>query len=739
MYRKLFVVSLIYLLAFFLTLHTADAQAPIRGPWLWMITPTEPGQGGRASTNVDSLSAASVGSVTETSVATNGAQAGNIIGSYAWTSGVLPENGDINAMLVDIGMTTQRDLSDQSSYALITIVSGTDQHGITMGASSDDSIKIWLNGEVVHTNAVNRGRGGAPTDINRYQDRFSVDLNRGNNLLMVKVSELGGGWGMYVGINANVTYQLPNAETSSNVSLTTETTEQTTSRTEFRVKGGTEIDYIDSQGRVWWGAQKTRQPWGGWVGNLPLIAEDAALTAGAQAQAAAAGYDPELFYAVSWARYPNTVKYQFKTGNGVFDVTYLVGEHWAPNNRGFDIIIEGEVVEPLYVTPGRHEIDIRTYEGIEVRDGTLDLEFSGNPATGVLDLNGMFSALEVVSSIATSDAILSFSPSSVPSPLVGNQLTLDLNITAGENIAGYQVAVQFDATTLRFISSENRDYLPTGAFAAPPIVTDNTVIIAATSLAGESTGDGTLATLIFEVIAAEPSTLTITEALLSDSNGNPEYPQVESGEITEPQVLKEDINKDGVVNIEDLVLVDANFTQTGENPADVNNDGVVNIVDLTLVAGALGEAAAAPSVHAAILEHFTASQVKQWLRSAQAVNLTDPTFQRGLQILEQLLTVFVPKETALLPNYPNPFNPETWIPYQLAKPAKVSIAIHSADGTLVRTLALGNQSAGIYQTRSRAAYWDGRNELGEPIASGIYFYTLTTGDFKATRKMLIRK
>ena len=96
-------------------------------------------------------------------------------------------------------------------------------------------------------------------------------------------------------------------------------------------------------------------------------------------------------------------------------------------------------------------------------------------------------------------------------------------------------------------------------------------------------------------------------------------------------------------------------------------------------------------------------------------------------------------KTGLLPNYPNPFNPETWLPYQLAETAEVTVTIHAADGRLVRTLALGQLPAGIYQTRTRAAYWDGRNAQGEPVASGIYFYTLRTGDFSATRKMVIRK
>ena len=103
------------------------------------------------------------------------------------------------------------------------------------------------------------------------------------------------------------------------------------------------------------------------------------------------------------------------------------------------------------------------------------------------------------------------------------------------------------------------------------------------------------------------------------------------------------------------------------------------------------------------------------------------------------VSVTADRENALFANFPNPFNPETWIPYQLEKPAEVTITIYAIDGKLVRTLDLGHQAAGVYQNRSCAAYWDGKNAFGEPVASGVYFYTLTVGDFNATRKMLIQK
>ena len=204
--------------------------------------------------------------------------------------------------------------------------------------------------------------------------------------------------------------------------------------------------------------------------------------------------------------------------------------------------------------------------------------------------------------------------------------------------------------------------------------------------------------------------------------------------ISETRV-KADVNNDGVVNIQDLVSVAASFGLTGQHPADVNGDRIVNIQDLVAVAAAFGEAAAdAPAAG-----DLSSETVQQWLVDAQQLNFTDTISQRGIRFLEQLLLSLMPKKTALLANYPNPFNPETWIPYRLAKPAEVHIAIHAADGQLVRVLALGNQAAGMYQPRSRAAYWDGRNQIGEPVASGVYFYTLTAGDFNATRKMLIRK
>ena len=305
-------------------------------------------------------------------------------------------------------------------------------------------------------------------------------------------------------------------------------------------------------------------------------------------------------------------------------------------------------------------------------------------------------------------------------------------------------------TVLRYVESANADYLPADAFFIDPIRNDydsledtSNVTIAGNTIAAASNGDGTLATLTFETVDYKPATVTLAEVYLVDTDGKQWEVTTQNGEVIEPPELDKkifgDLNLDGVVNIEDLTIVKDNLGQRGQHIADVNGDHLVDIVDLVLVAGAFEGGAAAPVLHPEALEMFTTAEVQQWLSQAQHLNLTDATSQRGILFLVQLLTVLTPKETALLVNFPNPFNPETWIPYQLAKPAEVTITIYTANGQAIQRLALGHQHAGRYHNRSRAAYWDGKNQFGEPVASGVYFYTLTAGKFTATRKMLIRK
>ena len=516
-------------------------------------------------------------------------------------------------------------------------------------------------------------------------------------------------------------------------------------------------------------------------------------------------------------------------------------------------------------------------------------------------------------------------PASGASPVVGEKLTLSLNIVGGTSVAGYEAAIEFDTNALRYVESKIGDYLPTGAFFVPPVVAGNLVKLAATSLAGESNGDGTLATITFEVRAVKASTLTLSNVLLSDSEGVTSRPQVESaqvtktydyiqgpwlwmiapgsdidtdylavesdGAITEAQVTQNgvnegdtlgelqwtsgrihpsyrcgwflcrsnnvqhvvnvtglssvqnlnhytayafinivsqhaqnnvrmgvgsddavkiwlnekvvhrnnvnrgtsglqdwfrvnlkagnnlllvkvcedwenwglffkiytdfetsiylmdglpsiaaDVNEDGQIDIHDLILVIRALGQTApvDSRVDVNADGSVNKSDLLIIVENLDDSAI-PAAPAAILATLDPATLRIWIDVLLAEVDDSIAYRKTLAILQGLLATVLPQETTLLANYPNPFNPETWIPYHLAEDTDVTLHIYAINGQLVRTLTLGYQPAGMYQNRSRAAYWDGKNAFGEPVASGVYFYTLTAGDFTATRKMLIRK
>ena len=203
-----------------------------------------------------------------------------------------------------------------------------------------------------------------------------------------------------------------------------------------------------------------------------------------------------------------------------------------------------------------------------------------------------------------------------------------------------------------------------------------------------------------------------------------------------------DINNDGVVDLHDLTSISNNFGNVSpENPkVDVNKDGNVNIIDLLIVAAHIGESinTEAPTTQAEISQKHL-NLVDEWLTEARLADDGSNVFKLGIATLERLLNSVTPEKTVLLPNFPNPFNPETWIPYDLANDANVHVHIYNLKGEIIRKLNMGYQGAGTYRTRHKAAYWNGRNSDGEPVASGVYFYTLQADQIKATRRMVIIK
>jgi len=202
---------------------------------------------------------------------------------------------------------------------------------------------------------------------------------------------------------------------------------------------------------------------------------------------------------------------------------------------------------------------------------------------------------------------------------------------------------------------------------------------------------------------------------------------------------KYDVNGDGSVDNMDAGLV-ADALGTTNAKYDVNGDGSVNFLDLLLVFDNRDDGAAgAPTV---LGMQMTAAQVdilQEQIDLLIATGDRSPAAMRTLIYLQQLIATARPEKTQLLANYPNPFNPETWIPYELATDTTVKITIYNTQGVVIRTLEFGHQAAGYYTGRDRAAYWDGRNAFGEQVASGIYFYQFETDDMSSMRKMVILK
>ena len=202
-----------------------------------------------------------------------------------------------------------------------------------------------------------------------------------------------------------------------------------------------------------------------------------------------------------------------------------------------------------------------------------------------------------------------------------------------------------------------------------------------------------------------------------------------------------DVNKDGAVDNTDAGLViDALGTRNARY--DVNGDGTANFLDVVLVFDNRDDnVAGAPTIVGNLkLSAAKIDVIEEQIDLLIATNDRSPAAMRTLVYLQQLLaTETRPERTQLFANYPNPFNPETWIPYELATDTHVRITIYNTQGVVIRTLQFGHQSAGYYTGRDRAAYWDGRNALGEQVASGLYFYQLETDEMSSMRKMVILK
>ena len=334
----------------------------------------------------------------------------------------------------------------------------------------------------------------------------------------------------------------------------------------------------------------------------------------------------------------------------------------------------------------------------------------------------------------------------------GDTFTLEIRAEDIYNLAGWQFDIDYNADLLELVEVIEGDFLKTGGGAT--FFQRGTIENRAGKIKGLSSarlsengvsGTGTLLSVTFTAKTTGRTQLRLDNFQLASITGKPIDAGPHEVVITvEGEHTVGDVNRDGQVSILDMVLVARHLGKTVpvHSDVDLNGDGIVNILDLILVSQHMGKSTAAASPSILTMDDIHGLDpviIQAWIEQAQLEDDGSIAFQQGIANLQRLLALLIPEKTVLLANYPNPFNPETWIPYHLANPSEVRITIYDTRGTVVRRLDLGHQREGYYTSQSRAAYWDGRNAVGERVASGVYFYQLQADHLSLLRKMLILK
>ena len=352
-------------------------------------------------------------------------------------------------------------------------------------------------------------------------------------------------------------------------------------------------------------------------------------------------------------------------------------------------------------------------------------------------------------------AILSCSVDEVPVRVL-DTFTLNLNVGDATNFGGWFSDIVFDPAALEAVEIKEGEFLKEGS--------SETYFLKGTidNIVGEIKNVGSIR-LATNGVSGTGKLLSVTFtakkvgdthiSFINHAAGTSDLQIIRLNSsacvinVEERVILIWDVNQDGHVDILDLMHISQYLGKdVALSPeSDVNADGIIGILDLIVVARHIGTTTgSAPTLTADRVDAIDNSEpiqemIQTWISQAMLQHDGSTVYREAIANLQKLLTTYYPEKTKLLHNYPNPFNPETWIPYQLSEAADVNVTIYAANGRIVRTLVLGHQEVGSYKSRSRAAYWDGKSSSGESVASGIYFYTLSAGDFTATHKMQILK
>lgn len=346
---------------------------------------------------------------------------------------------------------------------------------------------------------------------------------------------------------------------------------------------------------------------------------------------------------------------------------------------------------------------------------------------------------------------------------VNTEFSVDIRIGRAKDLAGFQLSLNYEPYNLTFIEAQEGSVFSGDGSASfwrnPDVIAEEGNIVGVASTRTETGGldieDDILVTLMFQAKELGRSMITLQDVKLSDPKGELlPHVAVSAFIAISPSW---DIVRDSIIDIRDMVAISQSIanpqlsalltpqdeielaTDIETYDPDADRNGVVDVDDLILVSSHLGEIYQGASVS----QQSSMAQLRILHSKVSAAPYKSPEVKRLEAHLMHLIimdrTVSSTAKSRLLPNYPNPFNPSTWIPYQLAQASDVTINIYTISGKLIQTLDIGYKQSGYYTGKEKAAYWDGSNRMGENAASGSYFYVIRAGDFTETRKMLLKK